>query len=102
LVLQLTRRDEVLDALRRHRDELQALGFAHVSLFGSTARGEARPDSDIDLLVELDRSKRLGLDYFSVLARVEEILGSGVDVVTLPVRKPRLLAAIEKDRVHAF
>lgn len=92
----------IVGALQAHRAELQRGGFAHIALFGSTARGEALPDSDIDLLVELDRSRPLGLEFFSTIERVEEILGRKVDVVTLPIKKPRLARSIEQDRVDAF
>lgn len=95
-------RTEIISTLRDHQTELMARGFKHIAIFGSVARGQARADSDVDLLVELDRSKRLGLEYFGVLERIEEILGRRIDVVTLPVRKERLRATIENDRVDAF
>lgn len=47
-------RERVLAALRRRAPKLQALGITRLSLFGSMARGEAGPESDVDLLVELD------------------------------------------------
>ena len=47
-------RDEAIATLKRHEAELRRLGVEHLYLFGSTARGEAGPDSDIDLLVVLD------------------------------------------------
>jgi predicted nucleotidyltransferase len=95
-------KDAIVGALQTHRAELQEGGFAHVALFGSVARGNARPDSDVDLLVELDRSKPLGLKFFSTVERVEQILGRKVDVVTLPIKKARLARSIERDRVNAF
>lgn len=95
-------RHTVLDALRRHRAELEDKGFKHMAIFGSVARDEAHGHSDVDLLVELDRNKRLGLNYVGVIQRLEDILGCRVDVVTLPVRKERLRSAIERDRVDAF
>lgn len=98
----MTDKDAIVGALQAHRAELQQGGFIHVALFGSVARGEARPDSDIDLLVELDRSRPLGLEFFSTVERVEQILGRKVDVVTVPIRKARLARSIEQDRVNAF
>ena len=95
-------KNEIVCALQAHRAELQRGGFVHVALFGSIARGEARPDSDIDLLVELDRSRPLGLEFFSTVERVEKILGRKVDVVTLPIKKARLARSIERDRINAF
>ena len=46
--------DDVLEMLRTHESELRRLGVSHAAVFGSVARSEARADSDIDVLVELD------------------------------------------------
>ncbi|MGC9965544.1 MAG: nucleotidyltransferase domain-containing protein [Syntrophobacteraceae bacterium] len=47
--------ESVLDILRRHRHELQQFGVKSIALFGSVVREEARPESDIDILVEFGR-----------------------------------------------
>ena len=49
------KRDEVLAILAAHREPLQRLGVKSLTLFGSVARDEARPDSDVDLLVEFNQ-----------------------------------------------
>jgi predicted nucleotidyltransferase len=46
-------REEALNTLRRFEGRLRARGFAHAALFGSMARGDDRPDSDVDILVEV-------------------------------------------------
>jgi predicted nucleotidyltransferase len=51
----------VLDTLRTHQSELRRLGVAHAAVFGSVARGEAGTDSDIDVLVDLDQDRALGV-----------------------------------------
>ena len=75
------KRDEVLEILAHHQDELRELGVKSLAVFGSTVRNEARPDSDIDLLVEFDRP--IGLFHFlRVQERLSELLGSvPVDLV---------------------
>ena len=61
------RRDEVLAILAVHRQELEGRGVASLDLFGSVARDEAHPDSDVDLLVEFNRP--VGLVAYVALER---------------------------------
>jgi len=81
---------EALAKLKPHLAELRAeFGVAGVRLFGSVARGDERPDSDVDLLVRLERP--IGLFRFCELQfRLEEILGAKVDVGTEASLKPRI------------
>jgi predicted nucleotidyltransferase len=98
-----TTADEIVRSLQAHAAELRAAGIRHLSLFGSIARGEAGPESDIDLAVELDRSKHIGL--FGLLAlerRLIELLGRNVDLLPEPVEKKRLQANIDRDRRLVF
>jgi predicted nucleotidyltransferase len=71
--------------LRRRRSELLAVAERHgarnVRVFGSTARNQARPDSDIDLLVELDPGRTL-LDLVALRRDLTRALGRPVDVAT--------------------
>ena len=74
--------DEVREILSQHRPALRALGVLRLDLFGSVARGEARPDSDVDLLVELDPSQSIDLlDFAHIKGALEDMLGSQVDLV---------------------
>jgi uncharacterized protein len=95
-------RAEALAKLRSHREQLFAMGIAHVAIFGSTARDEASESSDLDLAVTLRPDMRLGWDYFDLDERVGALLGVPVDIVSDPGRRPRLQEAIERDRVDAF
>ena len=52
--------DDVLQTLRDHEYELKRMGASHAAVFGSVARGEAKPSSDIDVLVDLDPERRPG------------------------------------------
>jgi uncharacterized protein len=100
-------RDEVIAKLRAHEPELKAAGVVSLSVFGSVARGEERPDSDIDVVVHLsEEAARGGFSYFGRLEalsrRLRQILGQPVDVVAEPVHKDRLRRNIEKERALAF
>jgi predicted nucleotidyltransferase len=97
------------EALRRLRDreaDLRALGIEQLSLFGSTARGDARADSDVDLaaVVDYDAIRQLGpFGFFGIEDRIASLLGAKVDFVTEPhERAPRLQAEIDRDRVRVF
>jgi len=62
-------------------------------VFGSVARGDARPDSDIDFLVKLEPGRSL-LDLARFLRELEEILGRNVDVVTEAGLRPRIRSQV--------
>ena len=78
-----------LAALRKRRTELLAIAASHgatnVRVFGSVARGEARPDSDVDLLVDLE-PKRTLFDLSGLILDLEDFLGRKVDVVESGIR----------------
>lgn len=98
---------QIISALRAHEGELKQAGIASLSLIGSVARGDDRPDSDIDVVVRLtDDARRGGFAYFGRIDqlrnRLEAILARHVDLIAEPVQKERLRRAIEKDRVLAF
>jgi predicted nucleotidyltransferase len=100
-------REQILKILRDHEAELRDLGAEHVSLFGSVARGEAAPASDVDLAVRLRPGfSQGGFDYFgrfeTLRTRLAQILGCAVDLVEEPVETGRLQSEIDADRVHAF
>jgi predicted nucleotidyltransferase len=95
--------DNVLDTLRTHESELRRLGVSHAAVFGSVARGEARVDSDIDVLVELDRDRPLGIfEYARLKIYINEILNGAGDVVNRRTLKPLLRDSILHDAIHAF
>jgi uncharacterized protein len=97
-------RSVVIQRLRAAESELRAMGVARLSLFGSTARGEAGPASDVDLAAEFDRSRRpfTAFDFGDVEDRLSTILQTSVDLVGEPARHPRLRANLERDRVRVF
>lgn len=94
------RRDEVLTILAEHKAEIAAFGVKSLALFGSVARDEARPDSDVDLLVEFERP--VGL---FTLVRLQnyliELLGRQVDLVQRDAIKEQLRERILQEAIDA-
>lgn len=93
-------RDQAIERLAGARPELAAFGVRSLDLFGSVARGEAGPGSDVDLLVEFDRPVGL-FHFFRVQRRLEEILGSPVDLVMRGAVKRQLRERILAEAVRA-
>lgn len=89
------RRSEAIDLFSSHRDDLRRLGITSLLMFGSVARDQARPDSDVDLIAEFDRP----IGYLG-LARVqhelEKLLGCSVDLAT-----PGMIRSEFRDRIYA-
>jgi hypothetical protein len=75
------RREEILSAARRRR-------ASRVRVFGSVARGDSRPDSDVDFLVDFESDASL-LDQVGLIHDLEELLGIGVDVISAGGLRPR-------------
>ncbi len=95
-------RDEAIETLKRHEAELKALGVRHLYMFGSTARGEAKPDSDVDLFFDHERGK-LGLfQLMDVKERAAEILGRKADIMTRGSLHPVLRERIEASALQVF
>lgn len=95
--------EDALNTLRAHEGELRRLGVAHAAVFGSVARGEARADSDVDVLVDLDEARPLGLfQYARVKLYVEGLFDGAGDVVNRRTLKPLLRENILRDAIAAF
>ena len=93
----------VLHILREHERELHAMGVSHASVFGSVARGEPRPDSDVDVLVDLDRERPMGIfEYARLKLCIGELFHNSADVVNRKTLKPLLRDSILRDSVSAF
>ena len=75
-------REEFFAAVQPFRSELERLGVARLGVFGSVARNEAGPDSDVDVLVELRPGIDL-VDFVGIKMRLEHILGTHVDLVSV-------------------
>ncbi len=97
-------REHAIDILRSLRPQLEARGIEHAGLFGSVARGEFGPNSDVDVVVTPAASRRLDLvDLGGVQSILEGgFVGLEVDVVVAPVGRRELKLAIERERLDVF
>lgn len=93
-------RIQTLELLAQHKAHLaRRYGVTRLALFGSTARDEAREDSDIDILVGFDgpaTSER----YFGVQFHLEDLLGQPVDLVTEKALRPELRPYVEREAIR--
>ncbi|MEW5707984.1 MAG: nucleotidyltransferase family protein [Pseudomonadota bacterium] len=96
------KRDEAIQKLRQHFPELrERFGVAHLSVFGSVARDEAGPESDVDILVEFSPDAQVGLfGLIELQQRLEELLGCKVDVGTPQGLRPRIRDRVLSEAVH--
>ena len=85
------RRDDILSVAARY-------GARNVRVFGSVARGDARPDSDVDILVDMEPGRSL-FDLGGLLSELQTLLDIDVDVVTEKGLRPRIRAQVMREAV---
>jgi predicted nucleotidyltransferase len=96
-------RNDALEVLRHSQAELRARGVRRAALFGSVARGESRPDSDIDIMIEIDPDAPIGVyEYVGLKDYIASLFAAPVDVVSRDSLKPYVRPAATADAVYAF
>ena len=96
-------RNDAIARLKAHEAELRELGVIGLSLFGSVARGDAGPESDVDLAARFDPAAEVGMvKYGTILERLRMLLRAPVDLVGEPARTARMQAEIDRDRALVF
>ncbi len=96
---------EITNLLSKNTERLEELGVKRIGLFGSFVRGEQRPHSDVDFLVEFQPRKKTFSNFMGLCFLLEELLGRKVEVVTKeslsPYIGPYILAEVEYVRLVA-
>lgn len=96
-------RADALEVLKRNRDGLRARGVVHAALFGSVARGDERPDSDVDIVIDLDPELVLDIfQYVGLKNYIEDLFPSPVDIVDRDTLKPLVRSGVIRDSIYAF
>ena len=95
-------RDVAINLLKAHEAELRRLGVQHLWLFGSTARGEARADSDVDLFFDHEWGALSLFDVMEIQEVTARILGCDTDAITRASLHPVLRDRIEASALPVF
>jgi len=93
--------EDVVERVQAHRAELERMGVRYLGVFGSVARGDARPDSDVDVLVECDGP---GAAYLGAALEnyLVDIFGRQVDAVPRDRVRSRIKERVESEAVEVF
>ncbi len=96
----VSKRNQVVTKIKSNRRALKRYGVKSLALFGSTARDKMRKKSDVDVLVQFDKStwkNYIGLKFY-----LEDLLGREVDLVTPKAIKPATKPSIDKDLFYVI
>ena len=95
--------DTIVARLREIEPAIKAQGVTRLAVFGSRARGDARPDSDLDVLVEsTSRGETPSFDLFKVQHLIEDATGVSTQVSMRDMLKPRMAERITDDLIEVF
>ncbi len=97
-LMQVSTRDDVVTTIKANRRALKRYSVRSLALFGSAARNKMRKSSDIDVLVQFD--KTTWANYIGLKFYLEDLLGREVDLVTPRALKPATKPSIEKDLLY--
>ena len=96
-------RREIIARLLENEAALHKRGVRHAALFGSCARGEQRPDSDVDITIEVDPAARIGVyEYVAIKDYIASLLDTRVDVVRRDRLRPYVGPGAAADAIYAF
>jgi uncharacterized protein len=89
----------VIAILKQYEQPLKSFGVKSLEIFGSVARDEAHPESDIDILVEFSEPPTFDR-YMDVKFYLEDSLGQSVDLVSHKMLKPQIRQTVEEEAIH--
>lgn len=91
--------EKVISLIKKHRPDLVKFGVKSLAVFGSVVRGDAGPDSDVDILVEFEGPATFD-GFMDTKYYLEDVLGCRVDLVVPDAIKPRMKPAIMQELVY--
>lgn len=96
-------RGDIIEQLRKNEPDLRARGVTHAALFGSRARGDNRPDSDIDIMIEIDPDSRMTIyDYVALKDYIAGLFEGPVDVVDRNALKRYVKPIAVAEAIYAY
>lgn len=96
-------KQDIIARLREYEPALRERGVTHAALFGSRARGDFRPDSDTDIMIDIDPEAPVGIyEYVGIKDFIASLFDGPVDVVDREGLKPYVRPAATADAIYAF